>query len=301
MRIATVLGILALPAIAAMAPVREVTSEAAVGANQPLPGFYEGYAFFADRPSSNIRIYSPDGPLLFQGYVQYQTAPIVLGIAVDSNGTIAVSYVGKTGATGGVDLLDSKGNLIRSLATGYYVPSHVSFGVDHSIWLFGWQRTDDPRKNASEYMAVRHYSASGTQIGSYLPRSLFPKGLEPACQSWQERGIYTAADRIGVLACSGMISVNPEWVELDLDGNVTGRWHVGAAHRAVSMTQDAHVYAQDTANGSSQIYLLDRAAGAFQAVSWTIPGRLYGAVGDERVFWNWKAAGPMQFKWYAQP
>lgn len=292
---------IALQAVAAIAPDREVDSDAVLMAYQPIPGFYEGYAFFVDRPSSHISLYSPNGPLLFDAYVEVETAPSVMSIAVDSDGTVAVSYVDSHRNAAGVDLLDTKGNSIGSFTTGNYLPSHIAFGDDHSIWTFGWQRSaSDPFRNATEYMSVRHYSLSGRQIGAYLPRSQFPKGMEPACEGWQEQGIHISADRIGLLACSGMTSANPEWVELDLNGNLIGRWRVGSVHRRVALTHNGHVYTQDTVNGSNQIYLFDRASSSFRPVPWTIPGMMYGTAGDELVFSDWNN-GPMHFRWYKQP
>jgi hypothetical protein len=114
------------------------------------------------------------------------------------------------------------------------------------------------------------------------------------------KGIYTAADRIGLLACSGMTSADPEWVELDLNVNVTGRWQVGNLHKRVALTHDGHVYTQDQPNGSSQSYLLYRNSSTFQPVSWTIPSRMCGAAGDDLVFKDF-GPGPMHFRWYTQP
>jgi len=296
MRVAALLGLLALQAVAAIAPVREVDSEAVLLANQPLPGFYDGYTFFVES-HNRIKLYSPGGQLVFDTYLRPETIPHVMSIAVDSAGRVAVSYLSR--GSGAIDLLDSSGNSLGSIQTGNYLPSHIAFGDDHSIWTFGLYVQGNPG-NPKNYMAVRHYSPNGSQTGSFLPRSLFPAGLEPACFGWQEQGIYVASDRIGLLACSGMSSVNPEWVELDMNGNLIGRWQVGTLHKRVALTYDGHVYAQDSANGSRQIFVLERASSGFQPVAWTIPGWLCGAAGDELLFSDWNN-GPMHFRWYKQP
>jgi hypothetical protein len=298
MKIATVLGILVLPALVAIAPVRDVESQIFLGANQPVPGFYEGYVFFVDRPNY-VKVYSPNGDLAFTALVENESAASVMSVAVDSNGDVAASY--SNGSRAGIELMDSKGTKVGSLDTGRYLATHVAFGDDHSIWTFGWQREPtNPGIPSNEYMTVHHYAAGGTELGEYMPRSVFPKGLEPACFGWQERGIYIAADRIGLLACWGTTSIDPEWVELDLRGNVTGRWRAGTLHNRVALTHDGHVYSQDQANGSRQIYLLDRDSSKFEPVTWTIPGMMYGAAGDDLVFADWKT-GMMHFRWYTQP
>ena len=297
MRIVLAFAIMALQGAAtAQVPVRDVESQLFVGPHQPLPGFYGGYAFVVDRPSY-VKLYSPNGDPVLATPLPYAS---VMSVAVDSDNTIAIGYTSK--GLGGIDLLDTKGNRLDFFSTGTYLPSHIAFGNDHSVWIFGWQTHGiDPLLNTPEYMSVRHYTRSGVQTGAYLPRSLFPKGLEPACEGWQKQGIYIANDRIGLLACSGMNEANPEWVELDFNGNLIGRWHVGSVHRRVALTQDGHVYSQDTVNGSNQVYVLDRATGAFQPAPWAVPkATMYGADGDELVFADWNTM-PMHFHWYKQP
>lgn len=229
MRILVPFGFVVLQAVAAIAPVRDVESQIPVGAYQPLPGFYGGYAFFVERPDF-IKLYSPDGKLALATTVATDMHASVISVAVDSDGTMAVGYTSK--GLGGMDLLDTRGNKLGSFSTGQYLPSHIAFRDDHSVLTFGWEmHSQDPTLNTADYRSVRHYTRSGVQIGAYLPRSLFPRGLEPACDNWQTQGVYVANDRIGVLACSGMTSANPEWVELDFEGNLIGRWHVGSSHR----------------------------------------------------------------------
>ena len=233
----------------------------------------------------------------------------VLSVAVDSNGTVAVSWYDVTSGHAGIDLLDAGGKPLGSFDTGVYLPHSIAFADDHTIWSFGWQRDPGrPRYPVSDYRALRHYSSDGRELAAWLPRSLFPKGLEPACLSWQEQGIQVTRDRIGLLACSGQTSSNPEWVEVDFNGRLTGRWHVGAGQRrVVALTNDGHVYTQETTYRPDlkalfgQMFLLDRAAGSFQPLSWTVAGNFYGADGDQLVFVPFDVSGPMRLDWYNQP
>jgi hypothetical protein len=246
-----------------------------------------------------VKLYSPDGTLVLAMPVATEMHASVISVAVDSDGTIAVGFTSK--GLGGIELLDTRGNKLGSFSTGNYLPTHIAFVDDHSIWTFGWEmHSHDPTLNTPEYMSLRHYARSGVQIGAYLPRSLFPKGLEPACDNWQRQSMYVANDRIGVLACSGMTSANPEWIELDFQGNLIGRWHVGSSHTRVALARDGHVYVQDTVNGSHQVFTLNRDSSTFEPVSWTIPGEMYGAVGDQLVFADY-STGTMHFRWYTQP
>jgi len=303
----TVCTVLSIRAFAASAPVREVTSQAMLVGNQPVPGFYQGFLFFVDHPrSSQITLYAPDGHLTLQRDMETgkQLRVSVMSIAVDSDGTAAISWSQSplsSGSHAGIDLLDGTGKPVGSIDTGGYLPSHVAFGEDHTVWSFGWQRDENlrDRESKTDYMTVRHFSVKG-QLGAYLPRSLFPQGLQPACFNWQERGIEVARDRVGVLSCSGMTDGDPEWVELDLTGNLIGRWRVDFS-RTITLTKDGHVYAQDTNSKARQLVVLDRPSSAFKPVDWLTTGTLYGSDGNELVFADTHSRGPIHLSWYKQP
>lgn len=302
MRLAAALCIVAFPAMAAMQPVREVASQVPFGGL--VPGFYNGYVFLVDQtPHNHLTLYAPDGRYVFYRYVQPDFGPSVLSVAVDSNGTVAAGWNDSAVGRAGIDLMDAGGKLLGSFDTGVYLPNSIAFAADHSIWSFGWQRVSGTSgRPAPNYMAVRHYSAEGQQLGAYLPRSLFSGGMEPACWNWQEQGIYVNSDRIGLLACSGQNMINPEWVELDLSGKLIGRWRVGSFNRRVALTTDGHVYAQETVAGPQlgQVFLLDRVSGTFQPVALKVNGRLSGADGNQLVFSPYSGP-PMRLDWYNQP
>jgi hypothetical protein len=287
-------------------PTREITSQAVRTPNHVVPGFYQGYVFFLEGlHQTQITLYSPEGRVaLVKDLQDGKQRPVsVLGIAIDRDGELAVGWSqlpALSGRYAGIDLLDANGRLIKSIDTGAYLPSHLAFGDEHSVWSFGWERDEhEPQRAADNYMTVRKYSSDGRQVGSFLPRSLFPRGLQPACFNWQERGIEVAGDRIGVLACSGMTSEKPEWIELDLTGNLLGRWTV-EYRRTLTLTRDGHVYAQNTNSKARPLLVLDRTSSTFKNAEFTMPGILYGADGDELVFGD-PQVGPIHLRWYKQP
>ena len=233
-------------------PIREVTSQAMRSPNYITPGFYQGYVFFLEGDRHNqIRLFSPDGQLaLTKNFYDIKQRPVaVTALAVDKDGTLAIGWSELPAIDdnfAGIDLLDVAGKLLRSIKTGAYIPTHLAFGDQHSIWAFGWQRDQhDPLRASNDYLTVHRYLADGREVAAFLPRSSFPRGLEPACGGWQQRGIEVARDRIGVLACSGTTSARSEWLELDHDGKIVGRWQIGFS-RTVTLTQDGNVYAQNT-------------------------------------------------------
>jgi hypothetical protein len=136
------------------------------------PGFYNGYLYRCD-PSHVVTLFAPDG-------LEILNLPI---------------------QSAGIDIRDFYGNVVRAIDTGTYIPAHLSFGEDHSLWSVGWQRR-----------------ASTATLRE------FARGLEPGSEEWQERRITVTSDRAGIEAISGNVSNQREWVELDLNGVLKGRW-----------------------------------------------------------------------------
>jgi hypothetical protein len=157
---------------------------------------------------------------------------------------LAVSWVDRPDA--GIDIRDLSGTLLRSFSTGRFLPMHLSFGQDHSLWALGWQY-DEARfsEDKQDYRILRKYSIdSNKETGAYLPKSLFESGLPPGMEEWQRRRITVTADRLGVEVISGNIGNQREWVELDLNGNVLGRWRLDPSNEfpGVVFTSDDQAY-----------------------------------------------------------
>jgi hypothetical protein len=294
------LAILSLPAWSASGPVLEASSQAIIG--RTMPGFYNGF-LYACVPDHIVTLFAPDGhevlTLPIQGRGNGKVS--VESVAIDSDGTLAVAWADSPSA--GIDIRDSLGNLVRSIDTGKYLPMHLSFG-DHSLWAFGFQLDADRAWGvpAKDYQTVRKYSTDGKQIGAYLPRSLFPPGLQPAEERWQERRITVTNDRVGVVADSGNVGTQREWVELGLNGDLLGRWKLDpSTSGGVAFTSDNHVYVHrfDRAAKSWRVFRLNREKSTWEAVS--APNLdLYGADGDKLVFAEWPN-GVMHLSWYPQP
>jgi hypothetical protein len=306
--LAIALLLASLPLPAATAPLREVTSQAALVGNQPVPAFYNGYIYYVDDPGNNyVRLYAPDGHLALATAMQQQKpGPVwTQSVAVDSDGTIAISWVyGKeAGGTAEIDFLDGNGRLTSSIATGTYVPAHITFDGNHNVWSFGYDTGYEwGSRRSGDYLTVRKYSRDGKQLGAWLPRSSFPAGLPPAEQTWQSTCITVAADRVGLLAYAGKVGNQQQWVELSPEGNLIGRWDVDAAGGArVALTIDGHVYLQKGMGPNTiQLFMLDRTASKWTPVTSPMKGQLAGADGANLVFSAWNI-GPMHLYWFPQP
>jgi hypothetical protein len=150
---------------------------------------------------------------------------------------------------------------------------------------------------------LRHYSAAGKEMAAFLPRSLFPKGMEPGGAQRQEQRIHVMPDHIGLVAFSGDTGDKQEWVEVDLNGNVLGRWRIdGQQFARVTPTSDGNVYAWER-DPKTQKYIvvrLNRATSTWQPVATGAKGELYGADGEQLIFGSWPK-GVMLLEWFKQP
>jgi hypothetical protein len=188
-------------------------------------------------PPDGYDLWAPDGSLSYHVEILAPdgTHGRLRDVAIDTDGAaiVAMSYGGYGGMGrikgGGISIVDPSGKQTQFIATDRWLPAHLCFGPDHSIWVSGTQfaplREGDhiDRSLSSGYQLVRKYSRDGKMIGEFLPRSTFPPGLSPA----DAGSIRAAENRIGVLVYPGDLANFPEWIELDLDGRLMGRWKLG--------------------------------------------------------------------------
>jgi hypothetical protein len=297
-RTCALLVLAALCASAEFRQTREVTSKAERRGNYPIPAFYRGFIYWSSLGpfDKTVELYGPDGNLRCAFETKTKASE---GVAVDTDGTIAVAWGRWDSPENGIELRDQYGNFVKGIATGRYLPVHIAFDEDHSIWTFGVQYDAD-RRPAPDAMTVRKYDkGSGQEIGAYFSRSLFSPGLEPASMRWQWSGsMNVGKGRIGIWAVSGTVSNQTEWVELDLKGNVLGRWRVDRypVTARFAMTSDGGVFFQMNED-QGRVYTLDRSSSSWKLVADAPTGRLEGADGNLLVFSD-QNLGPVHLRWY---
>jgi hypothetical protein len=294
--------------LAAQSPVREVTL-ADFRPRRPVPIFDKGYLIQPDESRATISVYGPDGSLLYETDVLAPdgTAAHARNGAVDSDGTVAIPiWYGKRGNyRGGIIFLDPGGRQVRFLETGYYHPSALCFGPDHSLWAIGDQRRPVDIQDSADYPQVRRYSTEWKETGRFLPRSLFPPGLSPFGDGISR--VWALSDRIGILGYPGKVSDHPEWVELDLEGKLIGRWKLGPTY-----TSSRHVMEGGFAFMAggvlfarpltlkpeirvAQLMVFDKMTSTWKLVTSAAPqcveGLLLGADGDKLVCEKYGAEG----------
>jgi len=272
--------------------------------NQLMPGFQNGYLFYIERGS--IQIYSPEGfpmpSLEFKG--PNATGASAMGLAIDTDSSVAVSYglKAQAGYATGIAFFDRNGQSTGFIDTGRYLASNLSFGPDHSLWTFGWQRDalKSDRSDSKDYMMVHRYSPDRKAQGTYLPRSLFPEGLNPGAGTWQFMRIAVGSDRVGLFAWSGMNSSQNEWVELDLNGNLIRRVRLDERESPVRLafTSDGHLYRQ--INKQPDLQVLDQTTSDWRNAGPAPAGKLWGSDGKSLVF-SPNQQGPIVLQWFEQP
>jgi hypothetical protein len=145
-------------------------------------------------------------------------------------------------------------------------------------------------------MIVRHFTFGGKQIGAFLPRSAFPRGLPPGYIG-DGPSIQVTPDRVGVLVDSGTSGSKHEWVELDLTGRIVERVNTRSP-AFVALTTDDHVYLKE-GRLDAPLLTLDSASHSWKPV----PNggfTLAGADGTKLVFARtWR--GAVELYWFDQP
>jgi hypothetical protein len=295
-------AVVSLSAWAQSGPVREVSSPALI-AHAPIPAFYNGYLYTLgpDGEHTSMTLFASDGHVVAT-LASSNTNASVRSIAIDSDGTLAVAWAALTSR--GIDIRDPYGTLLRTIDTGRYQAEHLSFGGEHSLWAMGWEHDAvDSAMPAADYAILRKYSIEGKQTGEYLKRSLFKPGLEPGIGDWQQRRITVTDHRVGVEVFSGTSGTQKEWVELDLNGNVTGRWALAppTPFPGVVLTSDNQAYVQrfDGIAKVMGVFRLNRVLSIWEPVE--APNvMLYGADGRE-LFFGRPDGATLHMSWYPQP
>ena len=120
------------------------------------------------------------------------------------------------------------------------------------------------------------------------------------------------------MTCPGHVANNPEWVELDLEGKLVGRWKLGPqvtgdpvthsmthALEGFAFTEDGRLFAQTLScpelnQCSYRLELLDRTTSTWKAAADNPinPSRyLLGADGNDVVLWDRSQLGGVHLLW----
>ena len=264
----------------------------------PVPFYDNGYLIFLygvhDR---EIVVYGPKGDRTFRAVLTGADAGSLCprSAAADTDGTIAVA-AGCTGPPhdmgGGIALLDSTGRQIRFIRTGRYMPTQVTFGADHGIWVVGFQRDaeDVYSEDKQSYCIFREFSREGKQLREYVPRELFPRALTPRV-ALGEKSMAAARDRVGALLYGGRQGSQRMWVEFDFDGKLLGHWimdDISVGNLGITYSGDLYQYVTDWKEHTHQLKVFDRVSASWNPVPGDFGANwaLMGADGEDVVLWD---------------
>ena len=250
------------------------------------PTFDHGYLAVYEMHS--FAVYKPDGSLAMRTIAP--DGGSIVNVDIDSDGSVAAASHGSR--TGGISIFNPDGSLAARIDTGPYLPSHVCFAPDHSLWTLG--NEDKVRRDRRpDYFLLQHYSRAGELLGGFLPRSSFPAESNPGGVMVGMWRLRIAGGRIGAALPMGPYK-GMLWLETDLNGVETGRWAIPPSTASpAAMTSSGAVYIS-----SGGMSTLDRAGGAWKPVERSSNDILLGAEGNTLVF---AIRGTNQIRWAAQP
>jgi hypothetical protein len=268
-----------------------------------LPIFDDGYLIATYSPGdSAVTVYGPDGARLFDSAVKLpQAQSLQLGnSAADTDGVVAVTvaYTGAQGNSGAIVLFNRIGRQTKVIETGRYLPTALTFDAQHNLWAAGWQR------GSQDYFIVRKFLPNGADVGSFVRRSWFPAGIEPGHLPAGEKGLHAANGRLGALLASGNSGDRREWVELDADGKLLGRWRMDHLFGVnLAFCANGAIYGNTPLEKGQPVHLtvFDRATASWHIIPDDIHTDwiMLGADGNQVVVWD-QGSDPMLLR-YLRP
>jgi hypothetical protein len=255
--------------------------------------FDHGYVLVWDDPMDMmitrepaLALFAPGGRKIYATSLKTPdgVSASALSGAIDADGTVAVVYRdwAKPRPRNGVAVLSKDGKTATFVATDPYVPGHICFDVDGTLWTAGTQGAD-----TAEFMTVRKHSRSGGQTGAFLPLGDLIATYDPnhhflfhqMIGGWRMRA---AKDQLGMIAEFRPVG---QWMELSREGKVLGRWDIAPHVSTPAITFSGVVYAQLLGDGGPPALMtLDKTTGKWSKTGTTLDGRFVGTDGDDVVF-----------------
>lgn len=272
--------------------IRCVAQTPAVIQYEGLPGvalYSNGYLLSWDNPQfSQITIYGRDTQPAYS-VAEHKDGIYHVAWSVDSDGVAAGVYQQVRPAwEGRIDLLDPSGKLTRTISTGSYIPEHVVFAPDHSIWMVGFDGGNDGSKG--DFNVLHHYARTGEELGEALLWSQIAgdhnsyTALAPLLGG---RLLFAGTDRIGFQSHTHY--GHDTWTEVSFSGVLLGKYDLESyglvSYWPIALTAGGTVYASIYQDKRFQGWaLLDRVNKAWRKVAGYPKGEIIGGEGENVVF-----------------
>lgn len=266
-----------------------------VGDFRPVPKFEKGYVLLAEHRCM-LSVFEPNGRKLFTRELQ---APgglpcQVNEAAVDAGGAFAaaISFSGPFGFTGAILFLDATGKTVSFIDTERYLPAHIGFDRNRSLWSIGTKRDEvnTGMTAKDEYFLVRKFSRDGKLLGEFIPRSWWSPRGAPGDGGRGYWHLAVARDRVAAIIHENFSEQTPELIEWDLDGKLLARTPIAGVNCGRAYTESGKLYGRnyDRDRKIFEMFVLDtdtkqwKPTGEQQYMGEA--GFLLGAQGDELVY-----------------
>jgi|GEM_PF-2450395 len=250
-----------------------------------------GFILNWDSPAyTQVSIYGPDRKIEYSNALRTSDGWFYDVWALDSDGIAArgSTWQGPGKHEGRIELLDRAGKPVQTIKTGSYLPQHVVFAPDHTLWTIGYEEDYDSR--AEDFNVLRHYARNGEEIGQGLPWLQIAVDFN-AYSSFQAclgcNQLYATNDRIGFWL--HLYEGRGTWIEISTAGTLLGKYDLGKYHELYyqprAMTAGGSVYArifkEDRFNGWA---VLDRSKNRWRRVSGYPKGVIIGSDRENIIF-----------------
>lgn len=263
----------------------------AIAQYENLPGvalYNNGYLLSWDSPKySEVTLYGRDTQPDYSA-AEYKDGVFHVAWTVDSDGVAATTYQARQAWEGRIDLLDPSGKVTRTINTGSYIPEHVAFAPDHTIWTVGYHAGNDG--SGEDFNVLYHYARTGQELRQALLWSQIAGDLNSytALQSiLGGRWLYVANDRIGFYSLSHY--GHSTWIEVSFSGVLLGKYDLGnygeVSYVPVALTAGGSVYAAIYKDNRFHGWAaLDRSNNAWRKIAGYPKGKIIGSDGETLVF-----------------
>ncbi len=305
-------------AFSQLLPSRTVTFDASLKSFQS-PRWENGYLLFKGLPftkagtnTANVAILDSQGRSLpmTRFWLTGASEVTVMDVAASNNGKIAVSaHATRSDGTVAyvISILDVQGKMDRVIQTNPVAASHLRFGPDGSLWVFGIDRNSVEKKR-SPIDTVYHFSSEGTLISSTLPTDHPDSG--GMIRPYRHGGKFGRYD----IGCSSLFTWvyaadSNEWVEIS-SGNKQNVVRFSPVRAYDDQQVDGIVVSPsglviaELSGAVSGLYQLDKNSGRWESlIEWSRKdgnqpfGKLYGIDGEYLVFSS--SSLDSAYSWYS--
>jgi hypothetical protein len=237
----------------------------------------------------NVQLYGTSGEKVREAAIWFPGSYRVIihsATATADGGIIAGGHAEKPDGSAGpfIALINPAGKITNVIQTRGFVPENVCQGPDGTVWSFGGTGYDtNSEPNPGD--TLRHFDFQKGKIGSYVPRSVFPKHPTPGMIAY----IRCSANEVVAYSTTAR-----EYIEMKYGGDAPHVYHAEVPSDlrllGFAVTGSKKIYGYFSLLGRGGLYylLFNEAA---NTVSWvpieatvgvyTEPGRITGLWGSD--------------------